>query len=46
MLKDIFKNSGTTKTEPFELIFFQGRQKILQKDCCADSSDVSELLTC
>ena len=49
MLTNSLKISDTTKTEFFELIFFQSDQKIWQKYCRADlSSDSDPLnpLTC
>ena len=39
MLRNSLKISDTTKTELFELIFFQSDQKIWQKYCRADFGD-------
>ena len=46
MLTNNLKISGTTKSEFFELIFFQTHQKIWQKYCPAELSTVLEPLTC
>ena len=46
MLANSLKISDTTKTERFELIFFENDKKIRQEYCVADLSSVLELLTC
>ena len=46
LLTNSLKISVTTKTEFFKLIFFQGAQKMAQKDCRADLSSVLDPLTC
>ena len=44
MLTNSLKSSDTTKTEFFELIFFQSDLKIWQIYCRADLSSVSDIL--
>ena len=46
LLTNSLKISVTTKTEFFKLIFFQGAQKMAQKDCRADLCSVLDPLTC
>ena len=46
MLTNILKISATTKTELFELIFFQSSQKIWQKYCPEDLSSLADALRC
>ena len=46
MLTNIVKISDTTKTKFFEIIFSMSDQKIWQKNCQADLSALSDLLTC
>ena len=46
MLTNSLKISDTTKTEFFELIFFQSGQKIWKKYCRADLGSPSDLLIC
>ena len=46
MLTSSLKISDTSKTEFFELIFFQSNQKIWEKYFCPDLSSVSDPLTC
>ena len=46
MLTNSLKISDTTKTEFFELIFFQSDQKILQNYCRAELGSDLERLTC
>ena len=46
MLRNSLKISGTTKTEFFELKFFQIDKKIWQNCCLEDFSSVSDHLTC
>ena len=46
MLRNSFKIPYNTKTEFFELIFYQSDPKIWQKDCREDLSSVLETLAC
>ena len=46
MLRNSLKIPYNTKTEFFELIFYQSDPKIWQKDCREDLSSVLEPLTC
>ena len=46
MLSNSLKLSDTTKTDFFELKFFQIDQRILQSYCVVDLSSVSDPLTC
>ena len=45
MLTNSLKISETTKTQFFELIFFQSDQRIWQKYCRGDLSNLSDPLT-
>ena len=46
MFKHSLKISETTKTEFFELIFFQNEEKIWQNDGRAELSSLLDPLTC
>ena len=46
MLTNSLKVSDITKTDFFELIFFQSDQKIWQKYLCSNLSSLSDPLTC
>ena len=46
MFTNNLKTSDTTKTESFELIFFQSDQKVCQKHYHGDLCSVSDTLTC
>ena len=46
MLTNSLKIRDNSKTEIFDLIFFQSDQKIRQKYCCADLTSVLENLAC
>ena len=45
-LTNSLKVSDTTRTEPFELIFFDSDQSIWQKYYRADLRNISDPLTC